>query len=266
MSAPCGEVAVQRWDGAQLQPARDTVAEESPVALCYGGVPHVVMMATPEDLADLATGFTLSEGIVESRDEIRSLDVRDAGDNGHEVQLSIAPERMSLLLQQRRNLAGRTGCGVCGAETVAQVLRQPAQVGAGIRVSSAELHGALLELRERQTLNARTGTLHAAAWCLPGRGIQLVREDVGRHNALDKVIGALARGGHDCRAGYLLITSRASFEMALKAATVGVSVLAAVSGPTGLAIRVAASSGLTLIGFARPPQHVLYTHPQRVAP
>ena len=264
MSAPCSEVAVQRWDGLRFRSELDTVAEESPVALCYGGVPHVVMMATPEHLEDLAVGFSLSEAIVAAVEEIRSIELGDTSERAHEVQLNIAAERMSALLQQRRNLASRSGCGVCGAETVAQVLRQPAAIAAGITVASAELHDALEELRERQTLNARAGTLHAAAWCLPHRGIQLVREDVGRHNALDKVIGALARDGIDCRAGYALITSRASYEMVLKAATVGISVLAAVSGPTALAIRLAEGSGLTLAGFARAQRHVIYSHPQRL--
>ena len=257
------EVRVERWiDGKPEQPL-DRVAEEEPVALTYQRTPHVVMLTTPADLEDLGVGFTLSEAVVHSPDEIKSVEVlNEAG--RLEVRIGIAGERFAELLHRQRNLTGRTGCGLCGAETIEQAIRHPAPVGRGASITLPELHQALTELHSRQPLNAQTGSVHAAAWALPGKGIQLVREDVGRHNALDKVIGALTRAGVDCTAGYLVITSRASYEMVQKAATVGISLLAAVSAPTALAIRLAAEVRLTLVGFARAHRHVVYAHPQRL--
>jgi FdhD protein len=257
------ERAVERWhDGARTSTV-DRIAEEVPVALAYHGVPHVVMLATPADLEDFAFGFSLSESLVADPAEIRSIEV-EAGPLAIDVHIGIAAQRFAQLLRERRNLTGRTGCGLCGAETLEQAIRTPTAVGLGPRVSVSDLHAALAELETRQPLNARTGSVHAAAWALPGQGVQLVREDVGRHNALDKVLGSLARSGADRSAGYLLITSRASYEMVMKSATLGISLLVAVSAPTALAIRLAEQCGLTLVGFARRDRHVVYTHPQRV--
>jgi FdhD protein len=182
------------------------------------------------------------------------------------VSISIASGRFSELLKRRRNLAARSGCGLCGAETVEQAIRQPLPVSANLQITTTELHAALSELRSRQKINARTGSVHAAAWARPGIGIQIVREDVGRHNALDKVIGALVRAHADFSTGYMIVTSRASYEMVQKSAIVGVPLLAAVSAPTALAVRLAEQSGLTLIGFARERQHVVYAHGQRLLP
>jgi FdhD protein len=254
---------VQRWQAGSTELTDDRVADEWPIALTYNSIPHVVMLASPADLEELGVGFTLSESLVRSAADITSVEVFDHGES-LEVRMSIDAESFSALLRQRRNLTGRTGCGLCGAETVDQAIRHPAPVGDGPSITSDELHAALLELTARQPVNAITGSVHAAAWALPGKGIQLVREDVGRHNALDKVLGALARAGIDARQGYLVITSRASYEMVQKAATMGISVLAAVSAPTALAIRLAEQSGLTLIGFARTQQHVVYANPQRL--
>ena len=234
-----------------------------PVALVYHDVPHVVMLATPADLEDYAVGFTLSEGLVANMDEIRGVTVT-YGQGAADVHISVAWERFTALLQRRRNLAGRTGCGLCGAETAADAIREVAAVPAGVSVSSAQLHQAIEELKQRQPINARTGSVHAAAWVVPGEGIQLVREDVGRHNALDKTIGALARAGADFAAGYMLITSRASYEMVQKCATVGIPMLVALSAPTAFAVRLAQRSGLTLVAFARSDHHVVYAHPQRL--
>lgn len=257
------EVHVERWNDGTVESTVDCVAEEEPVALTYQRTPHVVMLTTPADLEDLGVGFTLTEAVVERADEIRSVElVREAG--RHEVRIGIAGERFAALLQRQRNLTARTGCGLCGAETIEQAIRHPPPVGAGPVISKAELHRAFTELQARQTLNARTGSVHAAAWALPGRGIQLVREDVGRHNALDKVIGALTRAQVDCRAGYAVVTSRASYEMVQKAATVGITTLASVSAPTALAIRLALEAQLTLIGFVRAHRHVVYANPQRL--
>jgi formate dehydrogenase accessory protein FdhD len=257
------EVPIERWIDGRTEQALDRVAEEEPVALTYQRTPHVVMLTTPGDLEDLGVGFTLSEAVVARADEIKSVEViREAG--RFEVRIGIAGERFAALLNRQRNLTGRTGCGLCGAETIEQAIRHPAPVQGGPIISLTELHQALVELHARQPLNAQTGSVHAAAWALPGKGIQIVREDVGRHNALDKVIGALTRAGIDCGTGYLVITSRASYEMVQKAATVGIALLAAVSAPTALAIRLALETQLTLVGFARAHRHVVYANPQRL--
>jgi FdhD protein len=187
--------------------------------------------------------------------------VKDASLN---VDLQISSDSFSALLRRRRNLTGRTGCGLCGVETVEEAVRNPQPVGNGVHVTSQELHAELESLQTRQTVNSVTGSVHAAAWALPGKGIQLVREDVGRHNALDKVIGALVRAQIDCSEGYFIITSRASFEMVQKTAMVGVSFVAAVSAPTALAIDIAQKANVTLVGFARADRHVIYSHPQRM--
>jgi FdhD protein len=257
------EVTVDRWSRGATQRVHDRVAEEMPIALTYHGVPHVVMLATPRDLEDYAYGFTLSEELVAHPSEIRSVEVTPNEDS-YEVRVSIAWERFPELLRRRRNLTGRTGCGLCGAETLEEAVRVAKALEGGPTVSIQDLHAAIEQLKDLQPLNAETGSVHAAAWVLPGQGIQLVREDVGRHNALDKAIGALVRTGADFNAGYMLVTSRASFEMVQKAGTVGISFLVAISAPTSLAIQHAEKSGLTLVGFARRDQHVVYTHPHRL--
>jgi FdhD protein len=257
------EVTVDRWQRGATRHLTDHVAEELPVAITFHGVPHVVMLATPSDLEDYAYGFTLSEELVADASEIRSVEVVPAAESV-EVRVSIAWERFPELLRRRRNLAGRTGCGLCGTETLDEAVRPPKPLGEGPTITIAELHEAIVQLEGLQPLNAQTGSVHAAAWVLPGKGIQVVREDVGRHNALDKAIGSLVRGGADFNAGYMLVTSRASFEMVQKAATVGITFLVAISAPTSLAIRHADKSGLTLVGFARRDQHVVYTHSRRL--
>ena len=257
------EVAVERWKRGAIEHTTDLVAEEVPVALVYHDVPHVVMLATPADLEDYAVGFTLSEGLVERADEIRGVEVV-AGEASVDVKITVAWERFAQLLQRRRNLTGRTGCGLCGAESAADAIRECPAVPAGLSVSTAELHAAIAQLAARQPINARTGSVHAAAWVVPGEGIQLVREDVGRHNALDKTIGALVRARADLAGGYMLITSRASYEMVQKCATVGIALLVALSAPTAFAVRLAERCGLTLVAFARADQHVVYAHPERL--
>jgi FdhD protein len=257
------QLDVERWTQGALSHTTDLVAEEMPVALVYHEVPHVVMLATPADLEDYGIGFTLSEGLVARADEIRGVEVTQ-GAASADVKISVAWERFTQLLQRRRNLAGRTGCGLCGAETAQDAIRECAPVPAGVSISAQQLHEAMAQLPERQPINLRTGSVHAAAWVVPGAGIQLVREDVGRHNALDKAIGALSRAGADFTAGCMLITSRASYEMVQKAATVGISLLVAFSAPTAFAVRLAQRAGLTLVAFARTDRHVIYTHPHRV--
>lgn len=265
-AAPAGagiEVTVDRWVRGSTVHTTDRVAEEVPVALLYNGEPHVVMLATPQNLEDLARGFSLSEELVDSPDEIRGIEVQIQPDSA-EVRIAIAWERFPELLRRRRNLTGRTGCGLCGTETLEQAVRGQSQVGAGPRVSIAQLHAAIEELPPRQVLNAKTGSVHAAAWVVPGRGIVQVREDVGRHNALDKTLGALVQAGTDLEAGFILVTSRASYEMVQKAAAMGVTFLAALSAPTSFAIHHAQRCGLTLVAFARREQHVVYANGQRL--
>ncbi|MEG3792447.1 formate dehydrogenase accessory sulfurtransferase FdhD [Lysobacter sp. CCNWLW3] len=254
---------VQRRRGARVSEGLDAIAAEVPIAVVYNGMPFAVMMATPEDLADFALGFSLSEGIVANADELR-IDEIASSLEGIALQLSIPEPRAAALEQRRRNLQGRSGCGVCGTESIEAVLRPPPRVGDSAPIRVEALHRALRELRERQPLNALTGATHAAAWAGRDGGVALVREDVGRHNALDKLIGALVATGHDPLQGFAVVTSRASYEMAMKAAQAGIPLLAAISAPTALAIALADSAGLTLIGFARDDGHAVYTHAQRL--
>ena len=255
--------SVVRWRDGVSKQEDDCIAEEAPIALMYNGEPHVVMLATPLDLEDFALGFSLTENIVTNLSEVESVRVFQRSE-GIEVRLRVPPARCDSLADKGRNMTGRTGCGLCGARTLQQAVRHPPPVPTGVRVDSVELAHALAQLRDHQRLNLITGAVHAAAWVVPGIGVALVREDVGRHNALDKLIGALAKRKTDFTQGYVIVTSRASFEMVQKCAMVGIGFLAAISAPTGLAIGLAEESGLTLIGFARNQDHVAYAHPQRI--
>ncbi len=254
---------VQRSRDGQIVTLRDCIAEEIPLALSYNGTAHVVMMATPQNLDDFALGFSLSEGLIETAQELQSSNIEYASDSVR-VHMQIPEKRHAALLLQGRNLVGRSGCGICGTQDIAQVLRTPAKVGEGVFIFEVALKKALAHLHDQQSINAVTGATHAAAWATADGVITMLREDVGRHNALDKLIGALSRIDTDFGAGFLLITSRASYEMALKAVNVGISLMAAISAPTALAIRVAEQANMSLIGFARPQSHVIYTHPQRI--
>ena len=261
--AVSAELAVERWQRGAVTRTSDFVAEEVPVALVYHDVPHVVMLATPANLEDYAVGFTLSEALVAGTDEIRGVTVT-RGTASVDVHITVAWERFTQLLQRRRNLTGRTGCGLCGAETAADAIRETAPVPAGVAVTVDQMHAAIEQIGPLQVINTRTGSVHAAAWVVPGAGIQLVREDVGRHNALDKTIGALARAGADFGSGFMLMTSRASYELVQKCATVGIPFLVAMSAPTAFAVRLAQRAGITLVAFARRDKHVVYAHPQRL--
>ncbi len=254
---------VDRWRGGSHVRQEDYVAEEVPIALVYNQVPHVVMLATPLDLEDFAIGFSLTEGIIRKAEEILAVRVFTHND-GIEVRIRIPEESFAGLGEKGRNLTGRTGCGLCGASSLQHAVRRPDPVHCALRLEVEELHAALRGIKEFQTLNELTGAVHAAAWVLPGRGIQKLREDVGRHNALDKLIGALVRSRVNPGEGFLVVTSRASYEMVQKCATAGIALIAAISAPTGLAIRLAEDAGVTLIGFARNGDHVVYTHPQRL--
>ena len=253
MTAPLVPVQALRLAGDDASAVRETLAEETPVALLYNGVPHVVMMATPLQLEDFAVGFSLTEGIVESAGEIEVVDVLRR-ERGLAVHLSIPPARFDALQARRRTLVGRTGCGLCGAEALDDAVRPVRHVAAGTGVSPQRISAAFARLGTLQPLNAECGALHAAA-ALVGEEL-LVREDVGRHNALDKVVGALARDGR--RAEAMLVTSRASYELVHKTAEAGIPVLAAVSAPTAYAVRLATEAGLTLIAFARDDRMTVY--------
>ncbi len=255
--AVSAEVTVDRWVRGAVTHKTDQVAEEIPIALVYHGVPHVVMLATPANLEDFAVGFTLSEGLVARPEEIRSVEVTQ-GEEAIDVRITVAWDRFSALLQRRRNLTGRTGCGLCGAEKAEDAIREIAPVGAGPSVTVEDLHAAIDQLGTMQPINSRTGSVHAAAWVIPGKGIQLVREDVGRHNALDKAIGALVRAGVARDSGFFVITSRCSFEMVAKTAIFGAGTLVSVSAPTSLALERAERFGVRLIAVARRDQALCF--------
>lgn len=255
---------VRRLRGSTERVLDDHIAEEVPVAFIYNDEPFAVMMATPVDLPDFATGFALSEGIVETPGDI-AIEGIDQLIEGIQVRLRIPDARAQALANRRRSMSGRSGCGVCGSELLEAAMRWPAPVSADPRVTVPALRRALGELQSAQAINARTGATHAAGWAALDGSLQLAREDVGRHNALDKLIGAMHATGHDPAAGFLVVTSRASYEMAMKAASVGIALMAAVSAPTALAISLADRANLTLIGFARADGHAVYTHPHRLA-
>lgn len=252
----------RRRDGGSTRVA-DTVAEEVPVAFVYNGRPHAVMMATPADLEEFALGFSLTEGIIGAADECARVEVAEAL-AGIELRIGIPPARAALLEDRVRELTGRTGCGLCGAQTLEAAVRHPAPVGEPRPIDERALLRALDDLQGLQTINAATGATHAAAWARSDGEIALVREDVGRHNALDKLVGAAARGNIDLGGGFLLVTSRASFEIVMKAATVGIGIVVAISAPTALAIALAAQANVTLVGFARSEGFSIYAHPQRI--
>lgn len=254
---------IRVWhDGATVP---DRVAEEVPVALRYNGEPHVVMMCTPADLEDFARGFSVTEGIVERAAQLHEVDVRELPDGrGFEIDLVIPAHYADRLAGRQRNLQGRTGCGLCGAQTLDDAIRPMLRVPAGVAVAVGAIRRALEALRRQQPLNAATGSTHAAAWATPDGLIVAVREDVGRHNALDKLIGHLLTTGIDLSRGFVVVTSRASYEMVAKAVSAGMPMLVAISAPTAYAVRLAEEAGLSLIGFARAHRHVVYACPGRV--
>lgn len=265
-AVPLVSVGVQRWQAGAVDEGLDWVCEERPVSLDYNGVAFAVMMATPQALEDFGVGFSLSEGIVADAAEILDLEVGAFGP-GLCVAMRLPEARAAALRERRRSLAGRTGCGLCGVESLAHFDRKPAPVAARRRFDPAVLCAAMAQMARAQPLRELTGATHAAAWLAAGasRGeLHALREDVGRHNALDKTLGALARAGTAAADGALLVTSRASYELVQKAAAAGAGVLAAVSAPTALAIRSAQELGVTLVGFARGGRHVVYAHAWRL--
>lgn len=255
---------VVRFQKGSIEEADDWIASEVPIALSYNGQAHVVMLATPMDLADFVLGFSLSEAIISEPDEVEAIEIEERLE-GIEIGMRIPERRAEAIAARQRNLTGRSSCGLCGTQQLEDVVRHPPVVAAGFHATPRILHRALRLLEAAQPLNQRTGATHAAAWVDAHGALLCVREDVGRHNALDKLIGAITKDGFDVTRGFLILTSRASYEMVQKAATVGISLVAAISAPTALAIHLADACGVTLIGFAREFGHVVYTHPHRIA-
>jgi FdhD protein len=249
----------------KVETRQAVLAEEVPVAFEYNGVSHAVMLATPGDLEDFALGFSLSEGIVSEPGEVYDVDVH-CSTGGITVAIDIASQAFARLKERRRTLAGRTGCGICGSESLDQVLRPlPALAGQGPSLRPSAVTAALAALVRAQQLQKQTGAVHGAAWSDVSGTAEIVREDVGRHNALDKLIGAVLRARANARPGFVVVTSRASVEMVQKAACIATTLIA-VSAPTQLAARVAHDCGLTLVGFARGSAFSVYTHPWRIPP
>ncbi|HBI69412.1 MAG TPA: formate dehydrogenase accessory sulfurtransferase FdhD [Massilia sp.] len=254
---------VLRLRGGGLATTADMVVDEVPVALVYNGLSHAVMMATPADLEDFALGFSLSEGIIDSAAACYGIEVEQGG-HGIAVQLEIASSAFVGLKERRRTLAGRTGCGLCGVDSLEQVRRPERVLAPALGFHAAGVRAALGAIGAEQHLTRLTGAAHAAAWCGMDGSLRIVREDVGRHNALDKVIGAMARAKCSPEDGFFLITSRVSFEMAQKAVMAGVPALVGMSAPTLAAVELAEKAGMTLLAFARGRDFVCYTHPQHL--
>ncbi len=254
---------VVRWENGVSSERLEQLAEECPITIVYNGIPHVVMMATPTNLVDFVLGFSLTEGLIRTPADLLEVACIPHA-RGIEMQAKIAVECEATVQGRTRKLTGRTGCGVCGSDSVDAVLRPIPPLPEGRKVSGAVIHRALDQLVSGQRLNREAGAIHAAGWSDLAGNVSLVREDVGRHNALDKLIGALHTAGIDPQDGFVVVTSRASFEMVQKAALLGTSLLVTVSGATALAVRVAHSANLTLCGFARKGAHTVYTHPRRV--
>ena len=254
---------ITRWRNGHCSEERDKLVVEVPVALEFNGISHAVMLATPCDLESFALGFSLSEGILATRGEFFGAEVEESS-LGITVHCDISSAAFLRLKQRRRNMTGRTGCGLCGVESLEQVMRELPRVPAPASVSVSAIHNALHELAALQPLNHATGGMHAAAWSTPEGKLQQVCEDVGRHNALDKLIGVMAARELNFHHGLLLITSRASVEMVQKAATVGIGSLIAISAPTALAVQTAQQVGMTLIAFARGDSFVAYAHGDKI--
>ena len=263
MRTPAASVDSTVWRRAGATDDKRLVPEETAVAFSYDGGTYAVMMATPQDLDDFALGFSLTEGIVATPADIRQLDVVEF-EAGIELRMWLADPRAAALIERRRHVAGPTGCGLCGIESLEEAVRALPRVDNQTTFTPAQIMQALETLNPRQELNRQTRAVHAAAFWRPDAGLVALREDVGRHNALDKLAGALSRAAVSVRGGMVLLTSRVSVEMVQKTAVIGAPLIVAVSAPTALAIRTAESAGITLAAIARGDGFELFTHPHRI--
>ncbi len=263
MHNPVRTVDRQVWRDGRISEGTRAIPEETAIALTYNGGTYAVMMATPQDLRDFAVGFSLSEGIVLSADDIESFEVVEL-DDGIELRMWLAQSRAERLSERRRHIAGPTGCGLCGIDSIAEAVRPAAIVTQERSFSSREIMAAMQGIPPLQTINIETRAVHAAAFWTPARGIVALREDVGRHNALDKLAGALAQDQTSASEGIVLLTSRVSVEMVQKTAAMGAPVMVAVSAPTALAVRMAEAAGITLAAIARADGFEIFTHPERI--
>ena len=252
------------WRGGRFLARERALPEETPVAITYNRVSHAVMMATPENFTDFALGFTLNERIVATPAEIEEIEVIQAPRGAVELRLWIAEARMDALDHRRRHLTGAMGCGLCGLESLEEATRPPPAVPRGLTLRAEDIAAACAALSPAQTLSHLTRAVHAAGYWTEAAGLVAVREDVGRHNALDKLAGALVAAGQSASDGVLVMTSRVSIELIQKAAVMGVQILAAVSAPTLLAVREAESIGMTLVGIARDDGFEVFTHADRI--
>jgi FdhD protein len=263
MHAPVRTVHRRVWRESGVSEGLRTIPEETALALTYNGGTYAVMMGTPQNLRDFAVGFSLSEGIVQSADDLRSLDIVHL-DDGIELRMWLEPSQAERLNERRRHIAGPTGCGICGIDSIAEAVRPAAIVTEGRPFSPQQIMAAIQAIAPLQTINIETRAVHAAAFWMPGRGIVSLREDVGRHNTLDKLAGALAQGKIAASDGMVLLTSRVSVEMVQKAAAMGAPLMVAVSAPTALAVRMADAAGITLAAIARADGFEIFTHAKRI--
>jgi len=263
MAEPFTAAATTVWRGGQASAGSRLVPEETAVAFTYGGSTQAVMMATPADLEDFAVGFTLTEGIAASPADILAVETIES-DLGIELRIDLAEARAERLTARRRALAGPVGCGLCGIESLEEAARAAPMVAGGTVFAAGDIASAMTSIGALQAMNARTHAVHAAAFWRPGTPLGLLREDVGRHNALDKLAGALARAGMTGQGGAVLLTSRVSVEMVQKTARIGAALIVAVSAPTALAIRTAEAAGITLAAIARADGFEIFTHPERI--
>ncbi len=247
--------------GAELE--LNSIAEEVPLALVFNGEPFAVMMVSPSDLTDFVVGFSFTENLISDAGEIDGIEFTHS-EKGITAYISVSRTISDDLRKRKKNVVGRTGCGLCGEETLEGAIRVVSKVNAPESFKTEVIQRALQSLETLQTMNHEVGTLHGAAWSDRDGSISLVKEDVGRHNALDKLIGALLLNPEYARQGFILITSRASYEMVTKVARANVGLLVAVSGPTSLAIKTAINSDVTLVGFARNGRQTIYSHKERI--
>ena len=263
MRDPVRSVCRQVWRDGNLSDGTRLIPEETAIALTYNGGTYAVMMGSPKDLRDFAIGFSLNEGIVQFAKEIVSLDIVDIND-GIELRMWLASSHAVLINERRRHIAGPTGCGICGIESIAEAVRPPTVVATGRSFTPQEIKTAMESIAPLQAINIQTRAMHAAGFWTPARGIVALREDVSRHNALDKLAGALAQTKTAASEGLVLLISRVSVEMVQKSAAMGAPMVVAVSAPTALAVRTAEAAGITLVAIARADGFEVFTYPRRI--